>query len=53
MEEQQQQLHIRVLDGIARLENPHRRNDRHELLVVGGFDQAPVDGRSLQHLVFS
>jgi Ran GTPase-activating protein (RanGAP) involved in mRNA processing and transport len=51
MEEQQQQqpLHRGVVSGIARLADPRWREQRHKLFIDG--DPAPMDRRSLQHLV--
>jgi hypothetical protein len=49
---QQQRIHRDVLDGIARLEDPHYREQRHTLLVVGHETYTPpVDRRSWEHLV--
>jgi hypothetical protein len=47
MEQQQQQLHRGVFEGIARLTDPRHRDKRHKV----GISASRLDRRSLEHLV--
>jgi Leucine Rich repeat len=52
-QQQQQQalIHGSVLAGIARLDDPRYRDERHKLRVNGYCNGKHIDRRSLQHLV--
>ena len=52
MDQQQQELHKSILNGLARVANPHRHYgaERHKLLIFA-LCRPPVDRHSLDHLV--
>jgi Leucine Rich repeat len=50
-QQQQQPLHSAVVKGIARLDDPLYRKERHELAVEGSPSKPRVNRHSLQHLV--